>query len=93
MRLGGYDITEALLADDGVTVAVTELGIVKNMLLAVRELGKCSMKMNLKKCSTLAICVNERLNKSYVDPAPYLTIDSKVIPAFKIEETYILQVS
>ena len=55
IRSGGYDITETLFADDGVTVAATRIGSVKNKLLVVRELGNCGMKMNLKKCATLAI--------------------------------------
>ena len=88
MRPGGYDITEALFADDGVTVAATRIGSVKNTLLAVRELGKCGMKMNPKKCATLAIRANGRLKKSYVDPTPYLTIDGEVVPALKLGETY-----
>ena len=75
MRPGGYDITEALFADNGVTVAATRLGSVKNTLLVVRELGKCGLKINPKKCATLAIRKNGKLKKSYVDPTPYLTID------------------
>ena len=88
MRLGGYDITEALFADDGVTVAATKIGSIKNTLLAVRELGKCGQRMNPKKCATLAIHKNGKLKKSFVDPEPYLTIDGEVIPGMKERETY-----
>ena len=55
IRPRGYDITKALFADDRVTVASTRIGSVKNTLLAVRELGKCGMRTNPKKCVTLAI--------------------------------------
>ena len=88
MRPVGYDITKALFADDGVTVASTRIGSVKNTLLAVEELGKCGMKINPKKCATLAIHANGKLKKSYIDPTPYLTIDREVVPALKIGETY-----
>ena len=88
MRPGGYDITEALFADDGVTVASTRIGSVKNTLLAVRELGKCGMRMNPKKCATLAIRANGKLKKSYIDQTLYLTIDGEVVPTLKIGETY-----
>ena len=84
MRPVGYDITKALFADDGVTVASTRIGSVKNTLLVVRELGKCGMKMNPKKCATLAIHANGKLKKSYIDPTPYLTIDGEVVPHLKL---------
>ena len=88
LRPGGYDITKALFADDGVTVAATKIGSIKNTLLAVRELGKCGLRMNPKKCATLAIRKNGKLKKSFVDPEPYLTIDGKVVPGMKERETY-----
>ena len=64
MRPGGYYITEALFADDRVTVASTRIGSVKKTLLAVRELGKCGKRMNPKKCATLAIRANGKLKKA-----------------------------
>ena len=88
MRPGGYDITEALFADDGVTVAAAQLGSIRNTLLAVRDLGKCGLRMNPKKCATLAIRHNGKLKKSYVDPTPYLTIDCEVVPGMRVGETY-----
>ena len=80
----GYDITEALFADDVVTVASTRIGSVKNTLLAVRELGKCGMKMNPKKCATLAIRANGKLKKSYIARLRTLPSTERSSPHLKL---------
>ena len=80
-------LTNLLFADDGNLPSETEEGSQQNTAILVEEMSSYRMKLNTKKCATLSIIPNKRLNTTYVDSTSYLKIDGQNVPALYLNDT------
>jgi hypothetical protein len=82
----GQKLNFLAFADDIVLLADSRLELEFHLKEIVKELGFCGLNINVKKCASLGIKAYQK--KWVCDPASFLSIDDKPVPALNINSLY-----
>lgn len=82
-KIGDLTINAAAFADDMILFASTPIGLQTLLDRSVDYLSKCSLRINVTKCMTVAIRNVPREKKSIVDRETVFTCQGRMLPALK----------
>ena len=86
--IGGERISLGMLADDTYLVAESRQGLQTLVDEFNGALGLCGMGLNTGKCSSLAIEVDGKRKRWYVNPKCFLTLEGSLVTTLTIGSTY-----